>query len=200
MSYSRRLVLALFLATGCGSSPPAPTGFLSDYSRLEQASSTSLRWVDEEGVKRYETFWIDAVEVHFHDEKEAKKADMKSFRELTTYTHRAVREALQDGYEVAAGPGPGVARVRIALTDIEKVGPVRKIIPVLMVFGAGAGGAAMEAEIVDSVSGEQFAAIIESQSGSRLPLDGLGRLSDAKAIIDGWAKRFRERLDAINAR
>ena len=46
----------------------------------------------------------------------------------------------------------------------------------------------------------QLAAVVESQLGSRLSLDGLSTWGDAKAIMDGWAVRFRERLDQIHGR
>lgn len=200
MTYSRRLLLLLLpvLALGCKGTAPTQTGFLSSYSKLEEASPTSLRWVDEDALRGYTTFKIDAVEIYYHED--ASHADWDSEQELRKYTHRKMREAIEGAYSVVAAPGPGVARVRIALTDIDKARPLMKVLPVGVVLGTGKGGAAMEAEIVDSRTGEQLVAIVETQEGSRIPLEGMKRLSDAKGIIDGWAERFRERLDAIHGR
>lgn len=116
----------------------------------------------------------------------------------TVPPHEEHCEAIEDRYAVVARPGAGVARVRVALTDIAKAKPLMKLMPTGVVLGTGAGGLSMEAELVDSQSGKQLGAVIEVQDGSRLPLDGLGRLSDAKAIIDDWASRFRSQLDAAH--
>jgi hypothetical protein len=49
--------------------------------------------------------------------------------------------------------------------------------------------------LVDSQTGEQIGAPVESQKGSRISLEGLKKWGDAKAFMDEWAKRFRKRLD-----
>ena len=48
MKYVRFTLLLPLVAFGCKSAPPPPSGFLSDYSRLEDVSSSTLRWIDEE--------------------------------------------------------------------------------------------------------------------------------------------------------
>jgi len=44
------------------------------------------------------------------------------------------------------------------------------MLPQASLMGAGVGGAAMEAELVDSVTGKQIGAVIESRKGSRKSL------------------------------
>jgi hypothetical protein len=58
----------------------------------------------------------------------------------------------------------------------------------------------MEAELVDSQTGEQIGALIESKKGSRLSLAGMTRWGDAKAAMDEWAQRFEQRLDEAHGR
>ena len=53
----------------------------------------------------------------------------------------------------------------------------------------------MEGEVIDSQTGEQIGAVIQTQKGSRLSLAGVKKWGDAKAVMDEWAKRFRKRLD-----
>lgn len=53
----------------------------------------------------------------------------------------------------------------------------------------------MEAELIDSQTAKQLAAVIESQKGKRRPLKGLSKWGDAKAVMKDWAKRLKERLD-----
>jgi hypothetical protein len=61
--------------------------------------------------------------------------------------------------------------------------------------GLGIGGASMEAEVIDSQTGEQIGAVIQSQKGKRISMSGLKKWGDAKAVMDDWVKRFRKLLD-----
>src|SRR5438445_10320291 len=57
----------------------------------------------------------------------------------------------------------------------------------MKMIGAGLGGAAMEAEAIDSVSKERLAAIVVSEAGSRLGFTaGLSTFGHAKEVMDGW--------------
>ena len=53
----------------------------------------------------------------------------------------------------------------------------------------------MEGEVVDSVTGEQIAAVIRWGSGSRLLRAGFTHTGDAKILMNRWAKDLRERID-----
>jgi hypothetical protein len=109
--------------------------------------------------------------------------------------HTALVNAIEDKYEIVYRPGPDVARARLAITDLKKTRIIQNILPIGKVAGTGLGGATLEAELVDSQTGEQIGAIVESQIGERLSLDGYSTWGDAKGIMDRWAKRFRTRLD-----
>jgi hypothetical protein len=61
-------------------------------------------------------------------------------------------------------------------------------------MGAGIGGASMEAEVVDSMTGEQIGAVVESKKGSNIPFANLGEWDAARQVIDDWAKRFKKNL------
>ncbi|MHC4215556.1 MAG: DUF3313 family protein, partial [Planctomycetota bacterium] len=68
------------------------------------------------------------------------------------------------------------------------------LLPTAKVVGAGIGGASMEAEIVDSMTGEQIGAVVESKKGSKMPFANLGEWDAAKQVIDDWAKRLKDNL------
>lgn len=182
------------LAAGCKSSPPPTTGFLGDYSRLEPFED-GLRYVDEERLGGYSAFMIDPVILYFHDEQKEAGMSAADRRDLAAYMQNAVTKALSDKYGITYQAGPGVARIRLALTDIEMSQPVLNIIPTTKLTGIGLGGVSAEFELLDSESGEQIAAAVLSQKGSRLSLSGLSRTGDAEAIMDDWAQRLRSRLD-----
>lgn len=184
------------MVCGCTAQRAKRTGFLSDYSQLQPQSDVSYRYIAPGRLRDYSKFIIDPVTVHLHRRSAAKKKiSEENLTDLKNYMHTALVKAIEDRYEVVYRPGPGVARARVALTDIKKAEVLLNIHPASKLMGAGLGGASLEAELVDSQTGKQIAALVESQLGDRLSLDGLNTWGDAKAIMDDWAGRFRRRLD-----
>lgn len=187
---------------GCSAKKPREVGFLSDYSKLEAVSDVSYSYMAPGNpLGRYSKFIIDPVAIEFYagskgEEKEAKgKITDEDIRKFKTYMHDAIVAAIEDRYEVVSRPGMGVVRVRTAITDLKKSGVVMNIIPVGKIVGSGLGGATLEGELLDSQSNKQLGAVVESQLGKRFSLAGYSTWGDAKAVMDGWAKRFRKRLD-----
>ncbi|MHC4475244.1 MAG: DUF3313 domain-containing protein [Planctomycetota bacterium] len=187
---------------GCAARRARRTGFLSDYSRLKPYSDVSYRNIpSQETIRRYSKFIVDPVVVHFHtgskaiEERSKGKITEQDITDLKSYMHDAIVNAISDRYSIVYRPGPGVARVRIAITDLKKSNVLMNIHPGSKLLGSGLGGATLEAEWLDSQTGEQIAALLESQLGDRFSLDGLSEWGDAKAIMDDWAQRFRKRLD-----
>jgi hypothetical protein len=187
----------MLIQCGCGSEGAARTGFLSDYSRLQTESSTSLRYINTRALAKYSSFIVEPVRVHFHSGSKSKgKLTQQQITDLTSYMQANIISAVMDsGNNVINKPGPGVARIRVALTDIQKTNAVN-ILPQASLLGVGLGGASMEGEIIDSVTGEQIGAVVESQKGSRIPFSNLGEWSTSKKIMDDWAQRFRQRLES----
>ncbi len=193
----RAIVLSILLAFICGCAPKeqATTGFLSDYSKLKKVSELTLRYVNEKAAGKYSSFIVDPVQVRFYKGSPSEgKLTMQQLTDLTNYMHLKLVEAIQGaGDTVTEQPAPGVARIRMALSDIKKPSAIT-ILPQANLLGAGVGGASMEAEVVDSMTGKQIAAVVQSGMGSRIPFTNLGDLSSAKNVIDGWAKTFQKRL------
>jgi len=193
------------MVVGCSGRPQvAGSGFLRDYSQLkpDPAAEGALTWLAPgEKLKQHKKFIIDPVIVHFASDAKGTAIDPAELKELADYFHSGVVKALSETgrYQVVSAPGPGVARVRIAITDISRTVPVANIHPGTKLSGIGLGGAAMEAELVDSVSGDRLGAVMDSQSGGRLGVTaGLQTYGHAKEVMDGWATRFVNRLDEIH--
>ncbi|MHC4187833.1 MAG: DUF3313 domain-containing protein [Planctomycetota bacterium] len=191
----------LVLQCGCGGKELAKTGFLSDYSRLSAESDHIMRYMNETALDKYQSFIVDKVSLHMHSKskvrKELNKGDVSNqeVKDLTNYMHSAVVKAVQGaGKKIVYNPGPGVVRIRVALTDIEKSSLVSAV-PQASLVGAGIGGASMEAEMVDSQTGEQIGATIQSRDGSRLPFSNLGEWTTVKKVIDKWSEELQERLE-----
>ncbi len=188
------LIFMMTIVCGCGPKKVASTGFLSDYSRLEPFSGTSMRYVDRVALGTYSSFIVDPVTSRIYGEARAK-ISAEDLKDMTNYMHAAVVRELSGGYAVAYRPGPGVARIRVAITDLKKSNPVLNTIPQTKLAGVGLGGASMEAEMIDSQTGRQIGAAVESQLGERLSLAGMTTWGDAKQVMDNWAKRLKTRLD-----
>ncbi|MHC4119855.1 MAG: DUF3313 domain-containing protein [Planctomycetota bacterium] len=192
-------IVGLLLAqSGCGSKEMVMTGFLTDYSRLEKESDSSLRYVNEPALARYSRFIVDPVEVHFYEEAKSKgKLDDQQLIDLTNYMHSKLNQAvMESGNKLTYQPGPGVARIRAALTDINKTSMLN-ILPQASLLQFGVGNVSMEVEMIDSETGEQIGAVVETRKGSRIPFTNLGEWTTARKIMDHWGKRLQERLEEV---
>ncbi len=55
----------------------------------------------------------------------------------------------------------------------------------------------MEAEVIDSATEEQIAAVIQAGSGSQFQLTNFSTLADAESAIDGWTRLAAEQLENL---
>ena len=195
-------VVVMLVQCGCGGGGTVKTGFLTDYSRLRKESDTTLRNVNQRALAEYSTFIVDPVEVHFHrgskavEHRTKGKLTQRQVTDLTNYFHTQIVKAVEDsGNRVAYQPAAGVARIRVAITDIDKSSLLSLMPTGKVIAGAGIGGASMEAEILDSMTGEQVAAIVESRKGTRIPFANLGAWDDAKQVIKDWGKSLQKRVE-----
>jgi len=191
--------LALVVTLGGCKMGAYETGFLSEYKNLAKEGN-ALRYVNDNQIKSYNKFIVDPVKFVSH--KGAKPTDPKSAEVVTSAFHKDIVTKLEAAnYTVVHTPGPGVARIRVALTDLDKSNPVLNIIPQTHLMGMGIGGVSMEAEMVDSQSGEQIAAVVEGERGSRFSFAGMAsREGDAKAVCNGWADAFVSRVKKDHGR
>jgi hypothetical protein len=196
---------------GCGDSA-SNTGYLSDYSRLQEVSGleavegSTFRYNDSSAVKgKYQGFILDPVIAKFQIESKAAAEKTKGklkgqdVNDLIDYFYSAIIDAINDsGYKIVYRPGTGIARIRVAITDLRKTNILFAAVPTARVTtGLGAGGAAIESEMVDSVSGKQITACVESKPGSRIPFTGLSDWGGAKYAMDNWVSRFRKQLEEM---
>ena len=192
------VLASLFI--GCQAKPVATTGFLSDYSRLQKGSWEDWGYLNAAELAKYQGFIIEPVNVHFHSyatgttDYQTGRLSQQDINELTSYMQARVSEAVtKSGNSVVYRSGPRVARIRIAITDINR-STMTSHGPVSRTTGSGLGGATIEAEILDSQTGDQIAATVEAQKGFRIPLAGVRDWSSAKQAMDTWGNQFRKRL------
>ena len=192
----------LFLAA-CGPTvdEPEQAGFLTDYSKLEEIDDNHLFWSAGK-TGNYDKFILDPVKILFDPEQAEDHFTAEDLNELKAHFDNAIREELtrDDGYEIVTQPGPGVARLRAGITQVEETVGALNVLIYTKVTGAGIGGAAAEGELVDSVTGEQLAASVRWGGGSRVLRAGFTKMGDAKLAIDRWAKDLREKIDLAQGR
>ena len=188
----------LFVLAACAApiEEPERAGFLSDYSKLEMVEDDHLSYVGDR-MGEYDRFIIDPVVVLFQRDPENPTFSDEQIEKLKAYVVRELTEQLtrDDGYSVVTEPGPGVARLHIGLTEVEETIGVLNLSIYTKITGLGLGGASAEGEMVDSVTGEQIAAMVRWGTGSRVLKAGLTPTGDAKIAIDKWAKHVRKLLD-----
>lgn len=212
------LALLLPLLAACASTTSAPvttSGFLGDYGALHPRPDDPevLVYRDRAGVLgEYDRFLVEPVLVYFHPEARGGGIDPAEVEELAADLRAAAVAQLEDGgYEVVDEAGPGVLRIRAALTDVVPVNPTANVGTKLAATAVGVGlltpridlgRASIEAEMLDGASGERVAAFVASSRGKRYssPIQGAKRWGDVRAAFQAWAELLRERLDAAHAR
>lgn len=200
-----RSILAVVVAAAsaasvgaCSGAPDARrTDFLTDYSRLVHVDDSTARWIDTASGP-FHTIILEPIEIRVP----ADHVDASQREELRAHTDKVFQKVATDaGYTLTDAPGAGVARVRVAITDVNKTAWWMQIHPVGNVSGSGAGGLSVEAEILDSMTNAQVAAVVRSFGrGAWLQLPSFSRLSDAKDAIDRWGEEATRRLIAWRTR
>lgn len=187
---------------GCATAPPPNSGFLSDYSKLheDKYGDRSLRWYEKDNFdwQRYSKLMIDPVVVYFHPEAKYRQIDPEAVKKLTDYFRTVVEEQLASDYPIVATPGPDVLRVRAAITEIVPANPALNIATTAAMFvPLDMGGAAIEAEFLDSQTNELMAAMVDKKMGT--PVDpkfyrGFTDMGYAKAAFEAWATELKKAL------
>ena len=201
--------IATFAFIACGSlgevraQSKRYSGFLGDYSRLKKSRKLEGAMSYEspsKSLKEYDKFIIDPVVVHFAPNAKGIGVDPFKVQQVAAYFHRELWQALSIRYQVVNTPGPGVLRLRAAITDIKTTVPLMNIHPATKLLGLGLGGASMEWEAVDSQTGERVLAVVDVRRGAFNPLPsgaGFDEVGHAKEVMRYWVKRFVGRVDKV---
>ncbi len=198
-------LLSISVLTGCASTPIAPSGFLRDYSKLEPVpGEPQMLYYEKPNVewKKYTKLLLDPAMVYYSPETKDRHIHPDELKKLTDYFRNVVIEAVKDAYPVVDAPGPGVLRIRTAITDVIPTNPLVNIATVAAVLlPLDLGGAAIEAEFLDSISNERLAALVDRKKGT--PLDivgGFTKWGHVEAAFKAWAKELREALDEAHGK
>lgn len=186
------LTTALVLACGTGQGPPlqpkpVPSGYLGDYSEFKpDPTRGGALFYQRPGstLADYDKLIIPSVRVVLQKDRGVPQRDLEL---LANYLHSALLIAMRGAHPVVEEPGPGVLRVRVAITDLVpaqsagKVGGKRLFI----------GQVQIEAETLDSVSSERQMAIVDRKVIGKKLASGSTEFGTATQAFREWAVGFR---------
>ncbi|NJM55053.1 MAG: DUF3313 domain-containing protein [Verrucomicrobiae bacterium] len=206
--------LILILLCGC-SSTTAPSrdaiqfsGFLGDYDQLETGrENLAVYSYLKPGLSlaEYTEIIFDDPEILLSDETRQgiSNEDLSAVLAFAENSIGSIEEIVQ----VTSDPGPRVLRVRWAITDLKpasKANVVTGLVPqaraLSTVLGKGTGTylfvgrIGIEAEVIDSVTGERLMAAVDTRVGANA-IDNVGSTwGDVEDAFEFWADRFADNL------
>lgn len=216
------LVMAIFISSStiyaAESKEMKRTGFLSTYDGLKPADDSMMEWLflnENAKFSSYDKIILDYVVFFVKEDAEYKGLQIDEMQQLAEAFHKSVIEALSDKYQFVSKPGPGVMRVRLALTNVEPIKPGRSfltsVVPVGMAINLvkvgvtgesiGVGRTSMEGEIFDSMSGMRLCAAIDREVGGKYTgYKGDTKWAHAEGTFEAWGKDLRKFLDKVSGR
>jgi hypothetical protein len=225
----RNLILSLTLAVavfGSSCSQPATTtggvkkiaanqeyaGFLKDYSKLapnadlEGAEKVYISEDAEKNLHKYVAVIVDPVQVYLASDADESKLPEKTREAVANYFRAALTRAVSDAFPPVDTPGPLVLRLRAAVIGVDAGGEVaagdKPSDPNDAIDrSANISKVGVEIELVDSVTGEQIAAVVDREPLGANAQVGAANISRhdksaaARAAFDEWASRVRTFLN-----
>jgi hypothetical protein len=189
------------------------SGFLKDYASLKpnpKMEGEALTYANpdaEKSLRRYTAIIVDPVEVFVSTKADESQVPDRARETLSNYFRHSLESAVADAFPIVESPGPLVLRLRAALVGIDTGGDVAPVeesaftakpLPKAIVLEK----VGVEMELVDSVTGERIAAMVDREKlgeGAEVGTENFSRVArfaQAKEALDEWAGRVRAFLDA----
>ena len=193
------------MSTAFAGDPPF-SGFLggpSTYDLLTPGpkDGAKLLWV-KSGVDftKYKKFMVDSVIFYLADKADHKGIDPQEMKELADAFNKELVAVFKDKYPIVAEPGPDVARIRFAITNIRPSKPgvstITSIVPVglgisLVKKGAGAGWSGAgetgaELIILDTTTNEAIGLAVDQQQAAFT--ERFSKFGSANDAFKFWAE------------
>jgi hypothetical protein len=190
------------------------SGFLQDYSLLKpEDPMKAVNWVytnESVDISTYNKVMLDDVVFFVSQDADYKGFEARELADLGEAFHQAIIMNLSGAYEFTDTPGPGVLRIRIAVTNLVPsnsfTGTATTIVPVGLALSTikkavtgshiGMGKVAIEGEVVDSQTNKILGAVIDSKAGQKYKIaKSVSKWGHAIDIFNKWGQNIRARLD-----
>ena len=216
------VVIYLVVLSGIGCAPSQPvkavekSGFLSDYSMLREGGKgdAALIYMNPDiSLGSYNKALIDPVTVWYKGDSHLEEIPPRELEHIRLLLHVKIIEALRsESYDIVKEPGPGVMRIQVALTEAQAsnvyMDVASTVLPISRLFSGAkkmstgthswVGKASIEGKIIDSVSGELVAAVVDRRAGGKTLQGSTNSWDDVEQAFQFWSDRFSYRL--CNAR
>jgi uncharacterized protein DUF3313 len=187
------------------------SGFLDDYSLLREGGPNEVALVyrnPEANWPAYREVLLEPVTLWRSGRKSLEPIPREDLLRLVADFQSAVRTRLGEAFRFVDRPGPGVLRIRLAITEAHASDPVLDILTASRGTGrphpAGAGAtdpetrrflevAVIEGEVRDAATNVLLAEGVDRRRRGAPPLDTWAEVDRAFAF---WADRVCTRLEA----
>ncbi|KAF0181873.1 MAG: DUF3313 domain-containing protein [Hyphomonadaceae bacterium] len=176
------------ILSACATPNVAQTGFLTSYEMLQisqEAGAVKVVTSPKETLAVYSSIIIDM----------ATLVDKR----LTPAQEEAMRGALEGALvrelgvdrRIVTEPMPGTLRVRYAITEVETSNVALNALTSAVIGAVDYGSLALEAEVVDAISGERIAAMTWARGAKATNVLGAySTTGNARALAPDFAKRL----------
>lgn len=212
----------LVLATGCATTQrqqvedqPAICTFLGESCGLLKpggSDEASLRYVNPNAqLTQYNKVIVEVVGFFGSDSAKVPLTDQQA---LTDLFRKTLNDELAKKYPIVDKPGPGVARVRVAMLDAEAATPgvrsVTMVVPQTRLLTTGvslvtgkypfSGGAQAVAKVSDSMTGQVLGAGADRRTGGgSIQAAAQWQWGDAENAIKKWCELITNGLYAYTS-
>jgi hypothetical protein len=199
------------IASLAGAADPKYSGFLGDYYKNLQPGpegGVKMRWI-KPGVdfSKYNKLMIDSVIFYFAPDSEYKGIDPQTMKEMADAFNLELVNALKGAFPIVADPGPGVARLRFAITGITQSNPTRSVISSIIPAGlavslvkkgvggswTGSGATSAELMVIDSVTNEVIVLAVDEKTAGFT--ERFSKWGSAEEAFKFWAGRVKIFID-----
>jgi hypothetical protein len=200
------VVIGAALAS-CAAAPPKYSGYLGDDYKLlkeekDPLGAPVLRFISPQLTPaNYHSLIIEPVQF-YPEPRPDSQVSMGALNDIRDYLYKSMREKVGAKVNVVDKPGPGVARIRSAITAVNaqtEALAAYQYIPIALIVTAAKRASSgtpedarifAEAEVLDSVSGVRLAVAVREGTGERLKQAATGgpqvTLNELKPVIDKW--------------
>jgi hypothetical protein len=187
-------------------------GFLTEPGKLKvQAANGGFLCWRQSGInwKSYDKVMIERIQVYVTPANEQSPIDPSDLKALLDYFHSALVKNLSPEVQLVTTPGPGVLRLRLALTSLVPTNTVASMagtaVPYGFVAEMGSGAATgrpvgstpylgktgLEAQFRDGATGAILGECADTQIGLKYAADlNKGTATAAEAWMNGYASSF----------
>ncbi len=156
----------------------------------------------KEGVdfSKYKMIILDPANVRFSSTAEYNAIPRNVLNDLRKEYLRIFGEALRDAYPLVNKPRPDALRLRVLITGIVSSVPGPSTNDGHQEYFS-AGGASMKAELLDSLTNDRIAAVMDTKTGDkRSTVQSTDEWVHTREAFAFWAGRLRKFMDNAHGR